>query len=452
MNYKQSAQEIFESVGGNDNIKNLVHCATRLRFELYDNDKVDLEKLEKSVGVKGTVKQGAQFQVIIGSDVKNVYDELQPLITPTINDKKPSTDNDSGNLVSKLITTLTEIFAPALPAITGAGMFKALLAAVQAFNLLDTSGQTYQILYAMSDAVFYFLPMIIGYTASVRFGGKPTLVLALAGLLVYPNFVTLLSGGEAVSFFGIPVATFNYGSSVIPIILIAYFESYIEKYAYQYVPVSIRYFIAPLIVLFVCGAAGILVLGPIGGWLGDIVSIGLQWLIDNARIAGFVVIGVLGPITGMTGIHQSFTPITIAMFTEYGFDPLMFPAVLACNMAQCGVALAVGIREKDVEKRSMILSTSFTALMGITEPALFGVTIKSKKNFAATMIGGGLGALIAGLLSLKAFAISGPGLASLPMFLGGDNPVANIVSAVVVMVSTIVITFVITLVLNTKKA
>ncbi|WP_158095271.1 PTS transporter subunit EIIC [Collinsella sp. An2] len=445
MDYRDAAKSIVDAVGGVGNISEVVHCATRLRFNLVDDDKADVKKIEGIDGVRGTMRQGGQFQVIIGNEVTDVYDEV---IGITGAERKPEVAADEGAEAkkggwgSRLISTLTEIFAPALPAITGAGMFKALLAAVVAFNLLDTTGATYRILYAMGDAIFYFLPMIIGFTSAKKFGGNPALVLGLAGLLLYPDFMTMLSGEDPVSFFMLPVTKFTYSASVIPIILIALIEAPIEKWMYRHVWAPIRYFIAPLLTLFICGVIGILVLGPLGAWVGDIIAIGLQWLVTNARIFGCILIGVLGPFIGMTGIHQSFTPITISMFTQFGYDPLMFPATLACNMGQCGVALAVGLRVKDTNKRSQLLSSSLTALMGITEPALFGCTIKSKKTFAAAMIGGGIGALVAGLLSLKAFAISGPGLASIAMFLGGTDPVGNIVAAAIVMVVSIVASFI----------
>lgn len=447
MDTKQTAQGILQAVGGQPNVVAVVHCATRLRFNLKDDAKADVKAVEAVQGVKGTIRQGGQFQVIIGNDVPAVYDDVCALIgqapAPQVPDEgqAPAKKQNVGGLI---ISTLTEIFAPALPAITGAGMFKALLAAVVAFNLLDTNGSTYQILYAMGDAVFYFLPMIIGYTAAKKFGGNPTLVLGLAGLLLYPNFVTLLAGEGPVTFFALPVTVFTYSSSVVPIILIALVEARIEKWAYRYVPSSIRYFIAPLLVLFVSGALGILLLGPIGAWIGNLVAIALQWLVNNALLGGCVLIGLLGPVIGMTGIHQSFTPITISMFTQFGFDPLMFPATLACNMGQCGTALAVALRVKDPNKRSMLLSSSFTALMGITEPALFGCTIKSKKTFVSSMLAGAVGAAVAGILSLKAYAISGPGLASIAMFLGGADALQNLLSAVIVMVVSIVASFLFT--------
>lgn len=443
MDYKQTAENILSAIGGKENVAQVVHCATRLRFNLSDSENADAKAVEGIEGVKGTLFQGGQFQVIIGNEVTAVYDEVIRLIGEGNVTEMKKAGEKKGSAGARLISTLTEIFAPALPAITGAGMFKALLAAVLAFQLMDTEGSTYRILAAMSDAAFYFLPMLIGYTSAKKFGGNPTLVLALAGLLLYPDFAALLGEEGQALFFGIPVTSFTYSASVIPIILIAFLEARVEKLAYKYVPGAVRYFIAPLLVLIVCGTAGILLLGPVGGWVGDIIAVALQWFVNHALIGGCLLIGVMGPIIGMTGIHQSFTPITISMFMQFGFDPLMFPATLACNMSQCGIALAAGLRAKDKSKRSMLLSSSFTALMGITEPALFGCTIKSRKNMMASMIGGGVGATLAGILSLKAYAISGPGLASITMFLGGDAPVRNIISAFLVMALTIVVTFLI---------
>lgn len=452
MNYQKLATEILKYIGGKENIISVVHCATRLRFTLSDIKKVQVEKIEKLQGVKGCLNQAGQFQVIIGSEVNDVYDLLaQEANLGSRKEEVSKKSKEKNNIVANIINTLSSIFAPALPAITGAGMLKALLAAISAFNLIDQSSNTYIILNAMGDSVFYFLPMIVGWSAAKRFKCNPCLIIALAGLLLYPDFIGLMSSENTVNFIGIPVTKFSYVSSVIPIILIAWFESYVEKYVYKYTPSAVKFFIAPLIVLFICGLVGIIVLGPIGSWIGDIVAIGLNWLVQNNLVFGCILIGVLGPIIGMTGIHQSFTPITIAMFMQYGFDPMMFPATLACNMTQCGVALAVGLRSKNKENRSMALSASLTALMGITEPALFGITIRSKKTFIASMIGGGVGACLAGILSLKAFAISGPGLASIAMFAGGDKPVANITNALIVMAVSIIVTFAITWVIVGKS-
>lgn len=445
MDYQELSKSIIENVGGSENISSVVHCATRLRFTLRDNAKADEAALKRLKGVKGVMRQGAQFQVIIGTEVAELY----PVLVETAGlEAKPQVPDDDApqkkeSLGARLVNTLTSIFAPMLPAITGAGMMKAILAAVLAFGWLSTDSQTYIILNGMADATYHFLPFIAGWAAAKRFGVNPGITMAAAGLLMYPSFAELMSGSDPVAFFGLPVTKFDYTSSIIPIILIAYLQSFVEKFFYKHIPNAVKFFVAPLLTIFVDGVVGITILGPIGAWVGALVALALQWLVANANILGCFLIGLLGPFIGLTGIHQSFTPITIAMFTQFGYDPLMFPATLACNMAQCGVALAAGLRCKNTENRSMALSASLSALMGITEPALFGVTTHSRKAFASAMVAGAAGGTLAGILGLKAFAISGPGLASIAMFLGGDNPVGNLVYALVVMGVTIAISFVV---------
>lgn len=447
MDYKGMAKDILAQIGGAENMVSLVHCATRLRFELADMKLVNETDIRKIQGVKGVMDQKGQFQIIVGSDVGEVYREIMNLTAGVETGNVKAAEEKKAGIGSRMVNALTSIFTPILPAITGAGMLKALLAAAVAFGWLKTEGQNYIILNSMADAAFYFLPILVGWSASKFYQTKACISLTLAGILLYPSFMALMGAGEAVYLFGIPVTAFTYSSSVIPIILIVWLESYVERWLYKHIHESMKFFVAPMLVIFICGFIGITILGPIGAVVGNGVAAVMNFLIQYSRIPGMVLIGVLGPFIGMTGIHQSFTPITIAVFSQYGFDPLMFPATLAGNMAQCGAALAVAVRAKNKSVKSQASSASLTALMGITEPALFGVALRFKTPFVGVMIGGGIGALVAGILSLKAYAIAGPGLASIAMFIGGDDP-KNIIYAAVTMIVSIAAAFAATWILG----
>ncbi|MGT2799725.1 PTS transporter subunit EIIC [Streptococcus marmotae] len=438
MDYKKLSKSIITNVGGKENIISLVHCATRLRFELKDEAKANEKILSDIDGVKGIMKQNGQFQVIIGSDVVNVYNSIDELYHLNAEVEGQTNTSKVG-----ILSALTSIFTPILPAITGSGMLKALLAAAIAFKWLTSDSQNYIILNTISDAVFYFLPLLIAYTSSRYFKTNTSISLTLAGVLLYPALVELMGAGQPISFFGIPITSFSYSSTAVPIILIVWFESYIERFFYNKIHETVKFFLAPLLTLIITGLVGLALLGPIGAFVGNIFATIISYFVQFARIPGLVLIGVFGPFIGMTGMHQSFTPITIGVFTEFGFDPLMFPAVLAANMAQCGAALAVAVRSKNIKTKSMAYSSGITALMGITEPALFGVSVRYKTPLYGSMIGGGIGALVAGLLSLKAFAFGSPGLASIAMFIGGENPL-NIVYAFIVLAISIITSFIAT--------
>ena len=439
MNYRKMAEQILSNVGGSENINTLTHCATRLRFNLMDTSKVDDDAIRKIKGVSGTANKGGQYQVIIGSDVAEPYKELKNMGVGS--GKNESTSLKKKGIGTRLVDTLSSIFTPILPAITGAGMLKALLALLPLFGVEQNSG-TYQLISIMADAAYYFLPILLAWSAAEKFKCNPCLAITMGGILVHPNLIALFAGEEIIRLLGIPVKSYSYSYSVIPIILIVYLMSHIEKYAYKYTPKFMRYFFAPLLTFIITGSIGLLVLGPIGGFAGDYLVIMTDYLINHARLFTMVFCGTFIPLVVLTGMHHGFTPLTVGLFATYGFDPIMFPASLASNMAQAGSSFAVALRTRDRDVRSQATSAGVTALMGVTEPALFGVNIRYKKPLYACMIGGGVGALFAGITGLKAYANAAPGLASIAMFIG-EEPY-NILWAILTIVISISVTFVLT--------
>ncbi len=437
MDYKKMAEQILAGVGGSENVQMLTHCATRLRFNLADESKADDEAVRSVNGVSGIANRGGQYQVIIGSDVAEPYKELKKMGVGGA-ESAGQAPKQKKKLGSMLVDTLSGIFTPILPAITGAGMLKALLALLPLIGVNEANG-TYQIISILADGAFYFLPVILAWSAAQKFECNPCLAITMGAILVHPNLIALLAGEEAVRLLAIPVKSYTYSYTVIPIILIVWFMSYVEKFAYRYTPKSMRYFLAPMLTFIVTGCVGLLILGPIGGFVGDYLVILMDFLIGHARLLTMVILGVFQPLIVLTGMHHGFTPITVGLFATYGFDPILFPGSLASNMAQAGSALAVAIRAKDRDVRSQAGSAGVTALMGITEPALFGVNIRYKKPLYACMIGGGVGAVFAGLVGLKAYANATPGLASIAMFIGEDG--MNIVWALLTILVSVAVSF-----------
>lgn len=442
MDYKKMAQEILAGVGGKDNVAMLTHCATRLRFNLVDSEKADSKAIEKISGVSGISDKGGQYQVIIGSDVTEPYKELKALGVCE-NDKEIIIKENKKGIGSKLVDTLSSIFTPILPAITGAGMLKALLALLPLLGVGGTS-TTYKIVSIMADAAYYFLPMLLAWSAANKFKCNACLALTLAGILVHPDLITLFADISKIRLFALPVKSYTYAYTVIPIILIVWFMSYVEKLAYHYVPKCLRYFLAPLLVFLITGTVGLVILGPIGGFAGDYLVMFADFLIKHARVLTVVFFGVFQPLIVLTGMHHGFTPITVGLFAAYGYDPILFPAALASNMSQAGSSFAVALRAKDKDIRSQAASAGITALMGITEPALFGVNIRYKKPLYACMIGGGCAAAFAASVGVKAYANAAPGLASMAMFIGSDK--YNIIWAILTLLIAVAVSFVMTLV------
>lgn len=432
MKFRELAETILEKVGGTDNIISVTHCLTRLRFNLKDESKADKEGIKASEGVVGVVSKAGQFQVIIGADVPQVYQELIKLTGDQFAGGEVAADEDTKKDIKwtdRLIDALVGIFTPILPALTASGMLKAVLAILVAFKLVDKADMTYQVLNFMGDATFYFLPVLLGKSAAKKLGCNEFLGMMLGAILIHPNFVALVQaakdGGEAVSIFGLPIYNASYSSTVIPIILGVWLMSKVEPFFAAHSPKSIKFFTVPLLTMLVCGIATLCVLGPIGyiigNWLASLVN-GLSsvapWLVPT------IVGGVL-PFLVMTGTHHSLTPIGINNRMTIGYDAGIYPGQLASNVAQGGAALAAAVKTKDPNLKALASSTGITAVCGITEPVLFGVTIGHKSNMISSMVGGAVGGFFLGCFNVKNFSGGSPGLLTLPSYISVDAPMSN---------------------------
>lgn len=451
MDYNQLAKIILDLVGGKENVSGLTHCATRLRFNLKDESKAQTNELKNTKGVMGVVSSGGQYQVIIGSDVASVYKPITSLCN--ISDTKSSNDNkeeDNRGLGSKFIDTISGIFTPILPAITAAGMLKAVLSLLVAFHIVSNTDQSYQIINFMADAAFYFLPILLANSAAKKFGCNQYLAMMLGGTLLHPTFVSMVTTaketGQAIKLGFLPVYSASYSSSVIPIILIIWFMSYIEPIADKISPKAIKFFTKPLITALVVGIVGLVVLGPIGYIIANFIAAAITALEAYCPWLVPTLIGGLFPLLVMTGTHYGIIPIGINNRMTLGYDTIIYPANLASNIAQGAATLAVGIKSKVSEIKQLASSAGITAVCGITEPALYGVNMRFKTPLYAAVAGGAAGGLFMGIFRVKNYSGGSPGLMTLPSYIGGDS-LRDLGFACVGAVIAFVVSFVISFIL-----
>lgn len=444
MDYKKLAYDLLPLVGGVDNISKLTHCATRLRFEFHDRSKVDDKAISKTPGVISVVEKGGQFQVVVGNDVPITYRALINEMGGTASgggsttsaepEKKPS-------IINRIVSVISTTFTPVIPALIGGGMIKAVLSILVLCGLSDSSS-TYQILNFISDAAFYFMPVLLAYGAAIKFECNPVLAMTLACALLHPTWSGMVAAGEPVDFFHIPVRLVDYSYSVIPIILSIWIMSYVEKLAEKYTPSIIKFFLKPLIILFISTPIALLIVGPFGAFLNTIIETAANSINATASWLLPMLMGAFQPFLVLTGTAWAMTPIATVQISSLGYEIVNGPGMLASNIAQGGATLAVACKSKNHQLRQLAFSSGFTAVMGITEPCLYGVILKLKKPLIASMIGGGIGGIYAGLSGLVRYAFVSPGLAALPAFIG-ENPM-NIVHAVITCVISFAAAFVAT--------
>lgn len=441
MKYTNTAKEILKTVGGEDNIESLVHCMTRLRFVLKDESQADDAYMKNIPGVMGVMKKGGQYQVIMGNDVASYFKELQKISTFSTN--AHTTSSKKKNPFEAFVDIISSCMSPLIPALLGGGMIKVLLILLPLMGLLDAKGQTYTILAFFGDAPFYFLPIMLAYTAAIKFNVTPMLAVSVAGIMLHPNFVAMVTAGEPVFLFGIPVTLASYSSSVIPILIMVWLMQYIESFFEKIIPTAIKSFMKPLLIILISGFLALVVVGPLGTYAGKLLSTIILGIQDKA---GWLALGLMAafmPLIIMTGMHWAFAPIFL-IASPATPDILILPAMLASNIAQGAATLAVSLKTKNKNLKQISAAASISALVaGVTEPALYGVNLKLKKPLYAAMISGGIVGIYIGITGLKSFAFAVPSVVSLPQFIGGGSNI-NIFNALVVTVGSFLLTFILT--------
>ncbi|MED4564771.1 beta-glucoside-specific PTS transporter subunit IIABC [Bacillus atrophaeus] len=417
MDYHKVSKELLQLVGGEENVQSVIHCMTRLRFNLHDNAKADRSRLEQMDGVMGTNISGEQFQIIIGNNVPKVYKAL-------LENSGLSEENTKGasgqkkNVLSALFDVISGVFTPILPAIAGAGMIKGLLALAVTFGWMAETSQAHTILTAIGDGAFYFLPMLLAVSAARKFGSNPYVAAAIAGAILDPDLTALLGSGKSISFIGLPVTAATYSSTVIPILLAIWMTSYVEKWIDRVTPSSLKLIVVPTLTLVIVVPVTLMTVGPLGAILGDYLSVGVNYLFDHAGIVAMILLAGTFSLIIMTGMHYALVPIMINNIAQNGHDYIL-PAMFLANMGQAGASFAVFLKSKNKKFKSLAFTTSITALMGITEPAMYGVNMRLKRPFAAALIGGAAGGAFYGVTGVASYIVGGnAGLPSIPIFIG----------------------------------
>jgi PTS system beta-glucosides-specific IIC component len=448
MTTQENAKAILEHVGGAGNVSKLAHCSTRLRFALADDSKADEAALKAIPGVIGVVK-GPQTQVIVGSKVAEVFDAVEKLrngqagADSVPETRQPMSWKRTGSTVMDFIVS---VFTPIIPAIAGAGIFKSLLVLASAVGWISPTSDNFKLLSAIPDAVFGFLPLLVAYTAAKKLDVNRPLALGIVGVLVFPAFTALVSREGGIALFGLAVPTVPYNAQVFPSILAVLLLSVVERAFTKITPGPIRIFFVPLMCIIIVVPATIFLLGPLGYQLGVLLTAAMIGLYSTLGwVAVMLLAGVL-PLIISVGMHKAFIPPTIATMASAGKESFYLVASLAHNISEAGATFGVALRTKSTTLRATALSAGVSALFGITEPALYGVTLQNRRTLISVIIGSMSAGAYMGLAQVAGFAVVGPGLASISLFVDAANP-WNFVNALIGLGIALVVSFVLSAVL-----
>ena len=417
MDYDKLSKDILQLVGGEENVQRVIHCMTRLRFNLHDNAKADRSQLEQLPGVMGTNISGEQFQIIIGNDVPKVYQAI--VRHSNLSDEKSAgSSSQKKNVLSAVFDVISGVFTPILPAIAGAGMIKGLVALAVTFGWMAEKSQVHVILTAVGDGAFYFLPLLLAMSAARKFGSNPYVAAAIAAAILHPDLTALLGAGKPISFIGLPVTAATYSSTVIPILLAIWIASYVEKWIDRFTHASLKLIVVPTLTLLIVVPLTLITVGPLGAILGEYLSSGVNYLFDHAGLVAMILLAGTFSLIIMTGMHYAFVPIMINNIAQNGHDYLL-PAMFLANMGQAGAPFSAFLLPRNKKLKSPHPSPRITPLMGITEPAMYGVNMRLKKPFAAALIGGAAGGAFYGMTGVASYIVGGnAGLPSIPVFIG----------------------------------
>lgn len=450
MDYKVMAKNILEKIGGAENVRNMTHCATRLRLTLHDTAKADDQAVENIDGVINVINKAVQYQLLIGTEVGKLYDEFEPLVKGNESSGSPTTEEQaSGSIISNIFSAVSAIFAPLLPVLAGSGILRGLLILFVQLGLISEDSGTYSILFVASMSVFYFLPVLLAFTSARRFGASPYISALIGAALINPDFIALMGGagnGATTEFFGIPVVLMNYNSTVVPIILSIWAFSYLYKFLDKHIPETLKLVVVPLVSLAIMVPLTVIVIGPIGVYSGEAVANVVNWLIERSSVLTGILVGGGWSVLVSLGIHWAVNPIMINNVSTYGFDYIV-PFTFACNFAVIGTTIGVYFKAKDKKLRSFALTGLVTiALSAIIEATLFGLLVKNKKLFLAQIIGGAVGGAYLGLMQVVTNAFVFGSVTTFPAFVGStsSNFIQAMIGLLISMVVSAVLAFVFT--------
>ncbi|WMS77975.1 beta-glucoside-specific PTS transporter subunit IIABC [Leuconostoc citreum] len=435
------ASDILLAVGGQANVEDLVHCSTRLRFTLRDDSIVDKEKIKSLTGVLGLAQTGGQTQVVIGNDVADTYNAVKKLLSESNNDNLTATGTKQNKKLSAIVLDfIIGIFQPLIPAIAGGGILKSFLMLANMLGLMSDTTQTYKILYFVGDAPLYFLPLLVAITTANKLKVNPLVAVSAVAALLTPNLATMLasSGGGHLFSFGIKNITYAY--QVFPAILAILVYAQLEKYLTKVTPKVIRGFFVPMVSLLIVVPLTLLVLGPIGYTFGQGFAAVILFIFSKFGWIAVAILAAVLPFMVVTGMHKAMIPYVVTSLGQTGKEVIYNAASLAHNISEAGGSFAVALRTKDKGLKATALSAGISALFGITEPAIYGVTILHKRVLYGVMIGSFIGGASLGLMGVETYVAVGPGLASLSMFISKTLP-NNLLFAVIGLIISFIASF-----------
>lgn len=455
--YQGLAEKIVSSVGGKKNIQHVTHCMTRLRFTLKDEQIVEENVLKNMEGIITVIKSGGQFQVVIGNHVSHVFEEITPIIGESNGDKQAATSN--GNVFNRLIDILSGCFQPFLGVLGAAGMIlglNALLAffgtQVETFHYGESSG-TYVMLYAIGNAIFFFMPIIVGYTSAIKFNLNPMVGIVIGAVLCYPDVQAdslqeafgavsfSIFGTEAyTTFMGIPWVGGSYTSSVAPVIFIVAFAAQIQKFAKRLIPEIVQTFLVPFAVLLLSLPIGFLVIGPIISLLIDLLGVVFQVIMNISPAIYGLLLGFFWQVMVMFGLHWSLIPLEIMNITQFGESQIL-SSVLPGSFAQTAVIIAMYFKLKDRKLKTLAVPAIISGFFGVTEPAIYGLSLPKKRPFIFSMVGAAIGGMIIAMLHGTSYRMGGLGVFSFVSFISPDGDLRSMNIGLAATATAIIISF-----------
>ncbi|MBC1317921.1 PTS transporter subunit EIIC [Listeria booriae] len=458
MKYEQLAKDILDKVGGTENINSVFHCITRLRFKLKDESIAKTAELEKMDGVISVLRSGGQYQVVIGNHVPDVYKAVLEVGGISAEGAENSGNDSGGNLFNRFIDMISGVFTPVLGVLAATGMIKGFASMFLAFGWVTQTSGTYQIMYAIGDALFYFFPIFLGYTAIKKFGGNIFVGMAIGGALVYPALAGLTAGKPMytlfagtmfespihITFLGIPVILMSYASSVIPIILATFFAAKVEKGLKKIIPDVVKTFLVPFFTLLIVVPLTFIVIGPIAVWAGDLLGHATLWVYNLSPVIAGILLGGFWQVFVIFGLHWGLIPVAINNLTTLHADPIL-AMTFGASFAQIGAVLAVMLKTKNQKIKTLGYPAFISGIFGVTEPAIYGITLPLKKPFIMSCIGGAVGGGIIGYAGAQAYIMGGLGIFGLPNFIKPGSPIDGAFWWIII---AIVVSFILGLVLT----
>lgn len=461
LDYVRLTDDIIEHVGGVENIISATNCMTRLRLTLKDESKANDKEVEKIKGVKGLMKQGGQYQIIIGNEVSNLFKEFKTRGSWGDAGTSSEAPKAKGNAAQRVMGFVSGCVTPMLPGMLGTGMLKVVLTLLTTFAGMDTTSSTYIILYSFADSFYYFLPVMLAYNIAKKLDGNPSLYMVVGAALCYPNLVALMGvptgtflGMDCVYLFGLPVICSTYTSSLLPILLMAPVMKWAENFADRVSPNVLKSFLKPLLFLLICIPCVMCVLGPIGNVIGNLLSNVFSAMYNAVPWLTVGVLSAAMPFLVMTGMHYALVPLCTNNLLTLGYDVTVLVTMFASNLAQGAAAFGVAAKTKNPETRSDGLACGISAVVaGVTEPAMYGINLRYGKPMIGAVISAGVGGLFCGFTGVKAYSMGGsPSVLSLIQFIGGDDPMHGVIFGAIAFVIIMAVGFGVTYVLYKDPA